>query len=403
MILESEILNVVNQQKNKLVEHQLGLAREFFPSLKSIASHALIISGIRRCGKSTLLLQLMQHFDNKQIMYLNFDSPQLFDFNVNDFVRLDRIIQNTGAKYLFFDELQLVEGWEIYIRQKLDEKYVVVITGSNASLLSKELGTRLTGRHITQELFPFSYNEFLKFKELEASVETLNWYVKMGGFPEYLKSEDEEQLYALFQDIIIRDVVVRYGIKDAKSLQRLATFLISNVGNRITANKLKQALSIGATSTVLAWFSYLESTYLFSFVPMFSYSAKVQLVNPRKVYAVDLGLASLISSSVMADAGRKLENLIFLHLRKQNSDIYFFDDNGECDFVVIKNGQVTHLIQVTLELNSDNLQRELNGLRKAMDFFNFNTGIIITSNNQDTIIENNRKINVIPAYEFLTQ
>ncbi len=403
MILESEILNVVNQQKNKLVEHQLGLAREFFPSLKSIASHALIISGIRRCGKSTLLLQLMQHFDNKQIMYLNFDSPQLFDFNVNDFVRLDRIIQNTGAKYLFFDELQLVEGWEIYIRQKLDEKYVVVITGSNASLLSKELGTRLTGRHITQELFPFSYNEFLKFKELEASVETLNWYVKMGGFPEYLKSEDEEQLYALFQDIIIRDVVVRYGIKDAKSLQRLATFLISNVGNRITANKLKQALSIGATSTVLAWFSYLESTYLFSFVPMFSYSAKVQLVNPRKVYAVDLGLASLISSSVMADAGRKLENLIFLHLRKQNSDIYFFDDNGECDFVVIKNGQVTHLIQVTLELNSDNLQRELNGLRKAMDFFNFNTGIIITSNNRDVIIENNRTINVIPAYEFLTQ
>lgn len=403
MILESEILNVVNQQKNKLVEHQLGLVREFFPSLKSIASHALIISGIRRCGKSTLLLQLMQHFDNKQIMYLNFDSPQLFDFNVNDFARLDRIIQNIGAKYLFFDELQLVEGWEIYIRQKLDENYVVVITGSNASLLSKELGTRLTGRHITQELFPFSYNEFLKFKELEASNETLSWYIKMGGFPEYLKSEDEEQLYTLFQDIIIRDVVVRYGIKDAKSLQRLATLLISNIGNRITANKLKQALSIGATSTVLAWFSYLESTYLFSFVPMFSYSAKVQLVNPRKVYAVDLGLASLISSSVMSDVGRKLENLIFLYLRRLKSDIYFFDDNGECDFVVIKDGQVTHLIQVTYELNSDNLQRELNGLRKAMDFFNFKTGTIVTSNNRDTIIENDSKINVIPAYEFLTQ
>ncbi|MDZ4204206.1 MAG: ATP-binding protein [Bacteroidales bacterium] len=193
-------------------------------------------------------------------------------------------------------------------------------------MLSKELGTRLTGRHISQELFPFSYREFLAFKALAPSEGSLKTYMLTGGFPEFLKSGDHEQLVTLFEDVLIRDIVIRYGIKDVKSLHRIASYLISNIGNRITATKLKQPLSIGATSTVLSWFSHLELSYLLSFLPMFSYSVKAQLINPRKVYAIDLGLADAVSNTMTEDVGRKLENLVFLHLRRKYNELYYFDE-----------------------------------------------------------------------------
>jgi len=273
MILESVIARVVDQQKNRLAIRDIGLKRELIPATQSLSSHALIISGVRRCGKSTLLMQMMKGM-HEEVLYLNFESPQLYEFTLSDFARLDNVIALKGIKTLFFDELQLVEGWEMYVRQKLDEGFRVIVTGSNASLLSKELGTKLTGRHITQELFPFSYSEFLTFKVLTSSVESLKAYMRTGGFPEFVKTGDQEQLSSLFEDVLIRDIVTRYGIKDIKSLHRLASYLISNIGNRITATKLKQPLSIGATSTILSSFSHLELSYLVFFLPMFSHSTK---------------------------------------------------------------------------------------------------------------------------------
>src|SRR5664279_4690659 len=317
VILESTISYVIEQQKIRFSLRDTGLTRELIPAVKSLSSHALIISGVRRCGKSTLLMQMMKLMDSEAVLFLNFESPQLYEFALSDFTRLDHIIEQKGASILFFDELQLVEGWEMYVRQKLDEGFKVIITGSNASLLSKELGTKLTGRHISQELFPFSYSEFLAFRGLAPSEESLTTYMHTGGFPEFVKNGDEEQLATLFDDVLIRDIVTRYGIKDIKSLHRLATYLISNIGNRVTATKLKQPLSIGATSTILSWFSHLELSYLVSFLPMFSHSTKAQLINPRKVYAIDLGLVDVISNIMTEDMGRKLENLIYLHLRRK--------------------------------------------------------------------------------------
>jgi predicted AAA+ superfamily ATPase len=336
-----------------------------------------------------------------RVPFLNFEYPQLYEFALPDFTRLDNVIVQKGAKILYFDELQSVEGWEMYVRQKLDEGFLVIITGSNASLLSKELGTRLTGRHITQELFPFSYREFLKFRTLEPSAESLKTYMITGGFPEYLKTGDQEQLTTLFDDVLIRDIVARYGIKDIKSLHRMANYLISNIGNRITATRLKQPLSIGATSTILSWFSHLELSYLISFLPMFSYSAKAQLINPRKVYAIDLGLVEVISNSMTEDAGRKLENLIFLHLRRKYTELYYFDEKGECDFVAMKHGSVAEIVQVCYELTPDNLKRELNGVLKAMKFFKQQKAVIVTLANSDLIEEDGCKVDVIPAYKYL--
>ncbi len=402
MILESVIGFVVEQQKKRLVLKDNGLKREFIPALQSLSSHALIISGVRRCGKSTLLMQMMKNMDLDKVLYLNFESPHLYEFSLLDFARLDHLITHKNATTLFFDELQLVEGWEMYVRQKLDDGYQVIITGSNASLLSKELGTKLTGRHITQELFPFSYSEFLSFKTLTPSVESLKAYMLCGGFPEFLKTGDEEQLATLFNDVLIRDIVTRFGIKDLKSLQRLASYLISNIGNRISASKLKQPLSIGATSTILTWFSHLELSYLVSFLPMYSHSTKAQLINPRKVYAIDLGLIDIISNTMTEDIGRKLENLIFLHLRRKYTELYYFDEKGECDFVAMKNGKVQELVQVCYELTPDNLKRELNGLYQAMRFFKQHKATIVCFANADFIKENGFEIEVIPAYKYLS-
>ena len=401
MILESVIEHVVEQQKLRLTTRDTGLKRELKPATRSLSSHALIISGVRRCGKSTLLMQMMNELDHTNLLYLNFESPQLYEFNLLDFARLDHIIARKGAKILFFDELQWVEGWEMFVRQKLDEGLQVVIIGSNASLLSKELGTRLTGRHITQELFPFSYIEFLQFLQLSPGTESLAKYMQTGGFPEFVKNGDEEQLATLFNDILIRDIVTRYRIKDIKSLHRLAQYLISNIGNRISATKLKQALSIGATSTVLSWFSHLELSYLVSFLPMFSHSTKAQLINPRKVYAIDLGLVNVVSSVLTEDAGRKLENLVFLHLRKKYTELYYFDEKGECDFVAMNNGQVMELVQVCYELTADNLQRELNGLLAAIQFFGQQKATIVTFTGVDHIVKEGFTIEVVPAYQFL--
>ena len=403
MILESILSNIVEQQKQRLSVHDSGLKRELTPALQNLSSHALIISGVRRCGKSTLLLQIMEKMPPEDFLYLNFEMPRLYNFNISDFARLDNIITKKGTKTLFFDEIQYVDAWEIYVRQKLDEGYRVIITGSNASLMSKELGTKLTGRHISQELFPFSFSEFLKFKNLKASAESLEKYITAGGFPEYLKTQYDEQLSTLFDDVLFRDIVARFGVKDIKSLQRLAVYLYSNIGNRITATKLKQILSIGATSTVLSWFSHFELSYLVFFLPMFSHSIKAQLINPRKVYAIDLGMIDIVSNKLTDDKGHKLENLIYLHLRRKYKELYYFDEKGECDFVAMKNAKVKELIQVCYQLTPDNLEREIIGLKKAMQFFKLNKGKIITLNDKDSFREAGLNIEVIPAFEYLLQ
>lgn len=399
MILESILQKVSKQQKLRLMGLDEGLIREKQLNLKSIPSHALIISGVRRCGKSTLLLQLLKK--EKNAFYLNFETPLLYGFSLTDFERLDKVIEENKSKWLFFDEIQIVEEWERYIRQKLDEGYKIVITGSNASLLSRELGSKLTGRHITQELFPFSYNEYLQYKKLQKGHESLMEFMNFGGFPEYIKSRDEEQLYQLFHDLVIRDIVVRHHIKEIKNLQLLTVFLISNIGNRITATKLKQSFSISATSTISAWFSFLEDAYLISFVPMYKPSLRAQAINPRKIYAIDTGLVNIVSSNLQKDLGHKLENMVYLHLRRKHQQIYYFDENGECDFIAFKRNKIAEIVQVCFDLNPDNIKREVNGLIKAMKAFDQKMGVIITSNQKDSFMDDGFQIAVIPAYEYL--
>jgi len=404
MIKQSDLINVISSQRSHININNTGLQRVLLEKLPAnLKNHALIISGIHRCGKSTLLAQILKN-NFKNTFFLNFDTPKLYNFELSDFELLDRIIKESKQKILFFDEIQVINGWELYIRQKLDEKFKVVITGSNASLLSKELGTKLTGRYLTKELFPFNYSEFIKYKSLKSNKNSFVKFLETGGFPEYLKTKNPDVLSTLFDDILYRDIAVRYGIRDVNSLKKLLIYLISNVGNLITANKLVQIINIKSTATILDYFSYFEQSYLINFMPKFSYSYRKQIVNPRKIYAIDNGLINAVSTSYSQDIGRKFENYIYWEFRSKQKELYYFNENNsECDFVICKNNKPEELIQVCYELNTDNFKREEKGLLDAMNFFNLKSGIILTIDQTDKIKHNNKNIFVIPAYKYFSK
>jgi predicted AAA+ superfamily ATPase len=332
--------------------------------------------------------------------YFNFEDPRVYDFEVIDFQKLDQIM-GAGKMVYFFDEIQNVPSWEIYIRQLHDRGKKVFLTGSNASLLSKELGTRLTGRHVRHELYPFSYREFLQYKKLKNNARSFDNYIQHGGFPEYLRDDNEEILHVLLKDIVSRDIAVRYGIKNTRTLMDITLFLISSVGKEVTYNSLRKAFNIGSANTVSDYLSWLEDTYLLFFLPRFSWSPKNSIVNPRKVYAIDTGMVNANTLSFTKDKGRLLENIVYLFLRQKGFDLFYFREEAECDFVVFQKNSCQMLIQVCQELSNENKTRETRGLMEAMDFFKMKTGLIITQNQNDVLDFDNKTIKLIPAHQFL--
>jgi len=404
----SELQEISISQKQLLDQQEFGQKRQILPNLPDIQSHALVVSGIRRCGKSTLLRQFVYNLD-RLFFYLNFDDIRLASFTNEDFALIDIIIADSGAKLIFFDEIQSAENWELYVRQKLDQGFQVVITGSNASLLSRELGSRLTGRHISKELFPFSYSEFCQFFKLETGSESLMEYLEKGGFPEYLKTGNPDILAQLQSDILYRDIAVRYGIRDTTSLRQLFLYLLSNFSQLFSPSKLTGVLNVKSPTTVLEYISYFEASYLVNLLPCFSWSLKAQSLAPKKIYVCDTGLIKTGSLSFTKNHGALLENFVYNCFRNsQNSfdalgniQIFYYagKSGGECDFI-IKDHDTTKCIQVCWELNPDNQDREINGLLDAMEFFNLDEGEIITFNSEDLILTRGKKIRVIPAWKL---
>jgi hypothetical protein len=402
MLLQSQLAEVADAQAENFQNKNVGWQRELLPKLKLPNNFALIITGIRRCGKSTLLFQLLREkFSNA--FYLHFEDPRLAGFENDDFNRLSNEIVKRKPSVLFFDEIQLLENWELFVRHKLDEGYKVVITGSNATLLSKELGTKLTGRHLSVELFPFSYTEFLGFRKLKDTEKSVLEYLRKGGFPEYLKTENGFVLNQLLEDILYRDIAVRYAVRDVKSLKQLAVYLLSNIAKPVSASNLTKLFAIKSVSALLDYFGFLENAYIVQFLPMFSYSLKKQIRNPRKVYSIDLGLFTENSIVFSDENGRRIENAVYLHLRTEHRELYYFHEKKECDFVVFEKGKPKELIQVCYDLTADNLERETSGLLAAMDYFNMPLGKIVTLKQKDSFKKDGKKIDVVPLNEFLME
>lgn len=403
MIRQLELSAVIESQKAYLINRKNELLRELLPAVSVIDTFATIVTGIRRCGKSTLLLQIADNRHYKKPLYLNFDDIRLAGFEMSDFGRLHSEIEKCQAKELFFDEIQLIKGWEIFIHQILREGYTVFISGSNASMLSVDLGTHLTGRHISVTLFPFSYTEFLDFTKQNPTVKSVREYMKVGGIPEYVRTRAKVILNTLLEDILVRDIAINKNVREVDSLKQLAVYLLSNAGNLVSANKLVGMYGLHSTSTILEYISYYKDAYLIGQIPKFSYSIKAQARNPKKVYAMDMGLIDAVSTSFTEDTGHKLENLIYLFLRKNNEEIFYYKNKGECDFVTFENNKPLSAIQVCLQLTNENLDREYNGVIAAMKELKLKEGTIVTLEEKDRFEKDGLTVNVVPAHEFLTR
>jgi len=403
MIDKETLRKVARLQREELLLFDKGIKREDVTKLDLDVPFALILSGIRRCGKSTLLRQLMKKVEG--YYYFNFEDSRASDFEVKDFEKLDQIFNEDYGKqnYYFFDEIQNISQWEIFVRRLVDLKKHVIITGSNASLLSKELGAKLTGRHLTHEVFPFSFREFLKIQKESQSKESFEEYLINGGFAEYLNFKRPDILQELLNDILARDITQRYKIRNQKVLRELAIFLLTNIGKPFTYNSLKKNFKLGSINSVISFVSYFEDTYMLFSIPKFDYSMKKMLISPKKIYSIDNGFALKNSTSFFDDRGRLLENLVFINLRKNYKDIFYFQESNECDFIIREGSKITQAVQVCYEINDNSKEMEINGLLGAMNKFKLKEGLILTHNQHDEFIVKDKKIKVLPVWKWLLE
>lgn len=401
MILKSVLEEVAKSQAKNLKRFDYGIDRELLNKIAFRQGFALIISGIRRSGKSTLAMQAAKKL--RKFYYFNFEDPRVKGIDAQDLVRLDEVLKEAFGEsdYYLFDEIQNVKDWEAFVRSRLNSEGKFIITGSNASLLSKELGTKLTGRNLIYELFPFSFKEFLEFKKLKASLRSFDEYFNEGGFPEYLRFGDSTILTALLNDIISRDILARYKIRSQQVLTKMAIYLLSSVGREFTYNGLSNLFGVGSVNTAVSFVSYLEDSYLIFTIPKFDYSLRKQAINPKKVYSVDNGLTLANSISNAEDKGRLLENLAFLGLRRNHKSIFYFKGKKECDFLVKEKNKIVSAIQVCYQVNDENREREFSGLEEAMSEFSLDNGMILTYKQEDEITLHGKKVYIIPLWKWL--
>ena len=225
-------------------------------------------------------------------------------------------------------------------------------------------------------------------------------YRKTGGFPEFLDTQNTDVLQTLLRDILFRDIAIRYGIRNTKTLFDIALHLLSNVGKETTFNSLRKTFDIGSTNSVSDYLKWLEDTYILFFLPRFSWSPKSVLVNPRKVYAIDTGFVQANTLSRSEDTGRLLENMVYLFLRQQTTELFYFREKGECDFVVMEKGTCRQVIQVCEQLLSENKNREITGLLEAMKFFGLDEGYIYTLDQEDAFVVDGKRVVVKKVREI---
>lgn len=395
MLSKSDINRIVEDQSLFLAKKKIVARKLTFP----IGSkRIIIISGVRRCGKSVLLRQ--QFLASNDAIYVNFEDPRLVGFELEDFMRLEELMIEKKKSNLLLDEVQIVSNWEIYARMANEKGTALYITGSNASMLSRELGTKLTGRYSQFELFPFSFIEFLDYLELEKNKESFDRYFELGGFPEYVTDNDSNYFGTLLRDILTRDIAVRKNINNEQQLIRLAVFLMSNIGKELSYNKISNLLEFKSVRTVIDYCDFMQESYLIEFIPLYATSIKKQIANPKKVYSIDPAFAKRNSLSFSQDLGRRLENFVYLQLRRSYQNIYYYrNQKSECDFLVKDRDAVVLAVQVCWEVNSGNLDREIKGIKSAMEETNTMEGFIITYDQSDKI----DGIKLIPAWQWLAE
>lgn len=417
-MMDREILKQVIADQQEYHQPEIFFKRSQSQAIKRFLDdpNILIVSGMRRSGKSTIQRALQKELQASDY-YFNFDDERLVYFKIQDFqVLLEVFIELFGKQSIFyFDEIQNIEGWEKFIRRLYEKGNKIFITGSNAKLLSKELGTHLTGRYILFEVYPLSFKEIIHhvcpevFTKKTLSTEdngillqNFADYLEHGGIPEYFKFRKTEYLKDLYEGILYRDIVARYNIANERPLRELVYYFASNIGKEFSYTKLGETVGLSSPHTISNYCSFLENCYLCFFLNRYSHSLKKQIQYNKKCYMIDAALIRTIGFRVSEDKGRLLENIVFLHLKAQGNEIYFHKEQKECDFIIREKNQIVQAIQVTTKLsNRDVFNREIDGLIEAMASYGLNEGIIITENEQKKINIEQYQIKIIPIWKWL--
>lgn len=412
MVDLTKLNNIIVDQSESFQKKDSGITRDidFKNYLKT--KQIVIISGIRRGGKSTLLKQFSEKIG--RFYYINFDDERLIDFDVKDFDNLMIMFQKIySSKIIFLDEIQNIEKWERFVRRIHDEGYKVFITGSNAKLLSSELATHLTGRYLKIELYPFSFKEFLNYKNIDYGksgsknkikiLKSFDYFLKNGGFPEFVKYKDQEYVKRIYEDVLYRDILTRFNIREVKAFKQLANFLFTNFTQEISYNSLKNILGFKSVMSVKNYVDFMQESFLVFELYKYDYSLKKQFISDKKIYVIDNGMRNKISFYFSKDSGKMLENLVFLELKRRGREIYYFKDKKECDFIIRDKNKIVQVIQVTNEVDISNKQREFAGLLDAMSKFNLKKGLIITKNQEKAVEYDKFNIEIIPAWKWFLE
>ena len=397
MILKETLAGILRSQAplsppaGEVVRRETG-------ELRLRGQFALVLTGIRRCGKSTLQAQLMRR--SKQAFYCNFDDIRLGGMEAGDLATWLDVFREIAPETadVFLDEVQEVEGWQRLVRTLLDMGRKVCVSGSNASLLGTDIGRKLTGRHESRSVWPFCYSEYLEAAGRKRGEESLRAFLDDGGFPGYLRDKRDALLSDLARDVLERDVLFHNNLRDIRHVRNLFLFLTANTGLPVSRQKLTKNLEIPSVTETTRYLEYLQDAYLLFAVPKFSASFKQRVVAPPKYYSIDNGLRRAVSPQAAPDLGRRLENLVALELlRRRLEPCYAAErDSWECDFVTKDT-----VWQVCWQLDDENMARETRGLHEAKAQTRVKRMVILTFNQKQKLTQDGETIEVLPAWEWL--
>ena len=377
----------------------------------------IVITGIRRCGKSSLLKIISKKLKEK-FVYMNIDDIRLTDFKVENFEDIEDIVsERYGIKtnvIFLLDEIQNVPFWERWVNNLYTKRIKVFVTGSNSSLLSSEISTFLTGRNKVIKLYPFSFKEFLLVKKIKIDYQTtderraisqaFNYYFENGGFPLVIINDDLSLSKQYFEDILNKDIIKRYNLKKIKELNNLILYLFSNVSKTYSYSTLKQVSSIKSLSMINNYIGYLKNVFVASTINKFDYSIKKQKVSSSKFYVLDNSFLKTVAFNFSENAGKRLENLVFIELVRDGNEVYYHAKNNECDFIIKEGLKITKAIQICLVLdNAVTKKREVDGLIEALKEYRLKEGLILTLDKEEEFILKDKKIIIKPVWKWLLE
>lgn len=404
---------------------QRHITAQLIPQLNE--KDIVVLVGPRRAGKTTVLFQLMDILQKQQvpveaILHVNFEEPALAPLLKLEL--LDNIYQiyrahiyPEGRAFLFLDEIQNIPQWEKWVRARNEtEDIKIFITGSSSQLMSRELSTLLTGRHLTFKVFPLSFNEYLHFKDISLPtskvpiaspkiLHALENYLQWGGFPEVVLAKDEQRrallLKQYFDDILFKDVVIRHQIRDAVTLRNLAVFLLTQTASLISFQRLAQLFGVSVELAKM-YCHYLQEAFLVDFLPFFSLKVSERNRNPQKVHAIDLGLRQIANLSHSTDEGRIMETAVFNVLNRQNHDgIFYWKQRGEIDLAIRSGNAIITLVQVARHINDPNTEkRECTALLDAGTTFPKAKKYLIINEDSNPQLKINT-IDIVPLWQYL--